>query len=297
MGTSFVARIQKHASTDPDRPTVTCGDLSLTRAEFVTQAGRLAARMAELGVGQGDTVTIGLPNSVEATLAMFATWWLGAIPQPVSHRLPAVERQAIIELAAPALVVGVAAEEAAGSQVMTAAELTVATASDELTPPPDAVAPAWKTVTSGGSTGRPKLIVATQPAEVENVSGFGSLLRFPTDGVVLVTGPLSHNAPFVVATVGLLFGDHVVVMERFDALETLRLVEKHGVQWLYLVPTMMSRIWRLPEAVRTARRHVVGAGCVPHGGAVPGVAQARRGSSGWDLRPCSSCMGEPSCRR
>ena len=116
----------------------------------------------------------------------------------------------------------------------------------------DAVAPVWKSVTSGGSTGRPKLIVATQAAEVENVAGFGSLLRFPTDGVVLVTGPLSHNAPFVVASVGMLLGNHVVVMPRFDALETLHLTERHRVQWLYLVPTMMSRIWRLPEDVRTS---------------------------------------------
>jgi bile acid-coenzyme A ligase len=90
------------------------------------------------------------------------------------------------------------------------------------------------------------------PGHVENVAGFGTLLRFPRDGSVLVTGPFSHNAPFVVATVGLLFGNHVVVMERFDALEALQLIERYAVQWVYLVPTMMSRIWRLPEDVRVA---------------------------------------------
>jgi bile acid-coenzyme A ligase len=39
-------------------------------------------------------------------------------------------------------------------------------------------------------------------------------------------------------------------MSRFDPAGALRLVEKHRVSWLYLVPTMMLRIWRLPEAVR-----------------------------------------------
>ena len=251
MPTSFAAKVRENAKADPGRPALTCGDLTLSRDEFVTQTGRLAARMVERGVGRGDTVTIGLPNSAEAVIAMFATWWLGATPQPVSHRLPAHERTAIIELAAPALVIGVPAEEAAGAPVMSAAELAEAAADSSLMAPPDAVAPVWKSVTSGGSTGRPKLIVATQAAEVENVAGFGSLLRFPTDGVVLVTGPLSHNAPFVVASVGMLLGNHVVVMPRFDALETLQLTERHRVQWLYLVPTMMSRIWRLPEEVRT----------------------------------------------
>ena len=39
-------------------------------------------------------------------------------------------------------------------------------------------------------------------------------------------------------------------MPRFDAAETLRLVAEHDVNWIYLVPTMMSRIWRLPDDVR-----------------------------------------------
>ena len=41
-------------------------------------------------------------------------------------------------------------------------------------------------------------------------------------------------------------------MERFDAEGTLRLVEQHRATWLYTVPTMMSRIWRLPAEIRSA---------------------------------------------
>ncbi len=88
--------------------------------------------------------------------------------------------------------------------------------------------------------------MAVQPALVENVMGFAELWRFPANGCVLVTGPMYHNAPFVVAILGLLRGNHMVVMPRFDASETLQLVERHRVQALYLVPTMMLRIWRLP---------------------------------------------------
>ena len=67
-----------------------------------------------------------------------------------------------------------------------------------------------------------------------------------------MTGPLSHNAPFVATAAGMLLGNHLVLMPRFDPAETLRLIEKHQASWLYLVPTMMLRIWRLPEAVRLA---------------------------------------------
>ena len=110
--------------------------------------------------------------------------------------------------------------------------------------------PEWKVVTSGGSTGRPKLIVATSPADAEALAGLGTLLRLRPDGATLVTGPMSHNAPYVAMIAALLLGNHVVVMPRFDAAETLRLVERHGIDWLYLVPTMMLRIWRLPEQER-----------------------------------------------
>lgn len=113
------------------------------------------------------------------------------------------------------------------------------------------IAPFWKALTSGGSTGRPKLIVARQRAALEGVAPLAeSLLYIPRDGCVLVTGPLSHNGPFLVASLALLCGSHVVVMPRFDAAESLRLVDRHRVQWLYLVPTMMLRIWRLPDEDR-----------------------------------------------
>jgi bile acid-coenzyme A ligase len=51
---------------------------------------------------------------------------------------------------------------------------------------------------------------------------------------------------------GLLSGQSLVVMERFDAERVLQLVERHRVTWMLLVPTMMQRIWRLPEDVRAA---------------------------------------------
>ena len=41
-----------------------------------------------------------------------------------------------------------------------------------------------------------------------------------------------------------------MLLPRFDAEQTLAAVERHRGTWLYLVPTMMSRIWRLPDEVK-----------------------------------------------
>jgi bile acid-coenzyme A ligase len=246
-GTTFLTVLRQLAETDPDRPALTCEGVTVTRAGFVERVERLAALFAARGVVEGSMVTIGLPNSIGLVESLFAAWAVGALPQPISDRLPPLERSAIVDLARPSLVVGMPPEQAGAWPAMPSVPEQLPAGS--FTP---GVSPAWKVVTSGGSTGRPKLIAATSPALVESVGGLGALTRLRPDGCVLVTGPISHNAPFVVTTAGMLLGNHVVVMPRFDPAGTLRLVEKHRVNWLYLVPTMMLRIWRLSEAVRLA---------------------------------------------
>jgi bile acid-coenzyme A ligase len=51
---------------------------------------------------------------------------------------------------------------------------------------------------------------------------------------------------------GLFAGAHIVEGGKFDALNTLRLIQTHKVNWVMLVPTMMSRIWRLAPEQRDA---------------------------------------------
>jgi bile acid-coenzyme A ligase len=50
----------------------------------------------------------------------------------------------------------------------------------------------------------------------------------------------------------LLHGNHVVVLPRFDAETTLAAMAEHHCDVVYLVPTMMKRIWALPPEVRTS---------------------------------------------
>jgi bile acid-coenzyme A ligase len=246
-GTAFFSVLGQLAEADPDRPALTCEDVTLTRAEFVERVGRLAALFAGRGVVQGSTVAVCLPNSAGLVESVFAASALGAAPLPISHRLPPVERSAIVDLASPSLVVGVAPSEAGGRPVLESVPGQLPAGS--FTP---GVSPVSLLITSGGSTGRPKLIARTAPALFENVRPSALLLRLPSDGCVLVPGPLSHTMSFGVTATGMLLGNHVVLMSRFDPAETLRLIDKHRASWVFLVPTMMLRIWRLPEAVRLA---------------------------------------------
>jgi bile acid-coenzyme A ligase len=239
------------AAADPDAAAVTCGDTTVSRHDLHRSSNRLARAYEQLGVRPGSFVTIGLPNGIEFLESAFAVWKLGAIPQPVSHRLPAKELAAIADLVQPSLVVGFGDDTAAGLTHLAPGYRPDPSLSDEDLPP--AAAPYWKAPTSGGSTGRPKVIVAAQPAVYGSVSAFGPVFGITADGTVLTTGPLSHNGPFMSTVISVLLGAHVVVMPRFDAATALDLIERHRVTWMYAVPTMMLRIWRLGDDERGRR--------------------------------------------
>jgi len=112
------------------------------------------------------------------------------------------------------------------------------------------VPPHERALASGGSTGMPKLILPANPGVHDDAA---PSRLFAARNAMLVPGPLHHAAPFSACFQALLGGATVVLMERFDAAECLALVERHRVDRMTVVPTMMLRIWRLPEAERLAR--------------------------------------------
>ncbi|MBA4011067.1 MAG: acid--CoA ligase [Phenylobacterium sp.] len=236
-----------HAARDPDAPAITCEGKTLTRAQFAARVNRRARGLAAHGVREGDFVAIALPNGPAFLELAFAAWTLGATPAPVSYRLPAPELKAIIELMQPRVVIGGEATRAAGVDF-----LDEATTHDEATsadPLPELTAKHVKAIASGGSTGRPKVIVDHAPSIIDpDAASLGMQLG----DTVIIPGPLYHAAPFGLAYMALCWGCHLVVTKRFEPSETLRLIGEHKVQWAYLVPTMMHRIWRLPDAERAA---------------------------------------------
>ncbi len=240
-----LSKILNHWATQkPDDIVIAHEDQTITWAELDRRTNRLARAYMEMGVGQDDFVTIALPNSIEFFEACFATWKAGATPQPISAKLPKFERDQIIEIGTPKVVAGVN-EDVAGSKALPIGFEADPKLSDD--PLEERTAASFKAMTSGGSTGRPKLIVSKFPAEVEPGS---APLELGAQKSVLIPGPLYHNGPFLWAMYPLFGGCQITITTRFDAEETLALIEKWKVDMIYLVPTMMQRIWKLPEQDR-----------------------------------------------
>lgn len=108
---------------------------------------------------------------------------------------------------------------------------------------------------SSGTTGRPKGIIRPLPDQPpsEQLSLFtflSGLWHYREDMVYLSPAPLYHSAPQAAVALTLRHGGTVIVMERFDPVEYLRLIEKYQVSHTQLVPTMFSRMLKLPDDER-----------------------------------------------
>ena len=245
QGISIGARLAQLAGERPDRPAVTDASRTVSWRELNATANRLSRALEKAGVKPGDLVTVGLANSVDFVEACHGLWKLGATPQPISHRLPAAEAKAVMDLAATPILIAGPQFEADRPRYEIRDLLAL---SDDASAPPDRIAPTWKAPTSGGSTGRPKLILAGNPGVF--LGGDIGAYRTTPDDTMIMPGPLYHNGPFTSSFGGLNMGAHLVLLARFDPEETLKAIARHRGTWIYLVPTMMSRIWRLPPEVR-----------------------------------------------
>jgi bile acid-coenzyme A ligase len=234
------------SSRDAAFPALTCGDTTLTRGELAQRARSRARALQQAGVREGDFVALVLPTDVAILELAFGCWMLGATPAPVSHRLPALELQALLDVLQPRLVIGDETVPKTAAHRVTPASALIDATQVEL-PRPMPVSRHVKAIASGGSTGRPKIIVDHAPALLD--PDMPSLGMRAGDAIV-IPGPMYHSAPFGLAYQALAWGCQVVLMSRFDAAETLRLVQYHRAAWLYQVPTMMHRIWSLGEERR-----------------------------------------------
>lgn len=248
---SFGRRVSMLAATHPDKPALifSPADGPEQRISWRTldrDATRAARLLAANGVTPATFVVVALPNSPEHIVFALGAWKLGACVLPVQAALPAAERARVLRLVTPALIVG-DWHEPDTVTVPSSERSRLELMPDE--PLPDRVPHPGKAIASGGSTGEPKIIVDPRPwvkRPGECPFDMARWLGLSAGQVQLVAGPFFHNAPFYWAHHGL-FEDHtLVLMEKFDPVHALDLIERHGVNWVFLAPTMLRRILRVP---------------------------------------------------
>ncbi len=248
MEESFGAVLNRLSIATPDATAVRYGDDVLSWRELNQRSDARAQQLLKAGVVRDDLVAIALPNGAAHHEWTFGAWKAGATPCILPYRLPTKEFNELLSLSAPRIVIG--SSELVPTGVTSIAGNTPLP-SEGWEPVACAPTSNWKAVASGGSTGRPKLIVDHGPPCMSaRINQMVNLIGMPSRGVILNAGPLYHNAPFLFCSLALVSGSRVVGMERFDAEKWLQIVESEQIEWCFLVPTMMHRIWTLPPEVR-----------------------------------------------
>jgi bile acid-coenzyme A ligase len=215
-------------------------EICVTWDEFDRTSTKIARLLQdEFGVDDESLVIAATRNSHWHYFVTYAAWKLGALALPLRAELPARERDEIIDLAEPAIVY--AAWDDVDYPVLRPDELSKADPySDERLP--NVYPHPGKAISSGGSTGRSKIVVdkTWNPAEWRRTLGM-------EDGQVqLMAAPLYHNSPALIGNSGLMKDHTLVIMQRFSPEQAVDLIERYRVNYAYLPPIIMQRIARMP---------------------------------------------------
>ncbi|MEZ4522529.1 MAG: AMP-binding protein [Thermomicrobiales bacterium] len=270
---SFGRRLTDLAQEDPEQTALIFVAADGTESHFSRQdlderSNQIARMFAERGVEQGSTVVVGLPNCPEHIMSCFATWKLGAMTLPLRAEMPAIERDAMLDLAAPALVV--TDWEDISWPSVNRIQIHQTEVYDDGTLP-DRVANPGRAMGSGGSTGRPKVIIRKGPWAYPPgtfLKIFGPLGFKEGTATSLIPGPLYHEAPFLSVCAVLFEGRTVILMERFVPELVLDLIEHHQAHFMTVAPIMMQRLLDVPDIANRDLSSLIaithtGAPCAP----------------------------------
>jgi long-chain acyl-CoA synthetase len=288
----------------PDRVAILSEHGNRTFGELNARANRLVRALRRRGVEPGAALTLMCRNRPEFAEVWAACSRGGYRLTPINWHLTGeeagyiiddCEAQVIVADARHARSAAGAAHHAPGATVRLAIGGDIEgyeSYEDALAGEGDAniddPVPGGQMLYTSGTTGRPKGVtrdMASLAAAPSNAAATATVASsrlasinsyVPGEDLHLCTGPLYHAAPLAFSlSLPLASGVGIVLMDDWDAQETLRLIEEHDITHTHMVPTMFVRLLKLPDDVRD-RHDLTSLRNILHGAAPcpPNVKQA-----------------------
>jgi long-chain acyl-CoA synthetase len=261
--------IAYHAAQQPDSAAVVSEYGRRSFEELNANANRLVRALRREGIGSGDSVAIVARNRPEFIEALCAADRTGMRFTPINFHLKADEIGYIVgNCEAKAFIADASLGEAPAEALTLAPKvrLALATGGDiggfsaysdaiesESAADIDDPSLGSRMLYTSGTTGRPKGVYR-KDREPTPPQWEGTLSSYrPGEDMELCTGPAYHAAPLLIDIIQpLASGVGVVMMDRWDAQETLRLIHEHGITHTHMVATMFHRLLQLPDEVKRA---------------------------------------------
>jgi len=269
--------LEIHAANHPEKTAVIGVDRSLTYADLRERARALAKSLYALGVRPGDQVALMTYNNPVHPQVANALQYLEVGLVMVGYRMKPREIEYIVDNSdsrvlvfwhefadrilpnrdsytkiLPGGFVSFGGPETEGARDF---ESLIREAPEmDLDALPPAAEPGSSMIYTSGTTGRPKGAArrtdfVAKPGVMDFMFSTISTLKMDPNEVHLVCCPLYHSAPTLFNTVNFLLGGTSVLQPRFDPVEFLEGVDRHGVTSTHLVPTMVRRLLDVPVAV------------------------------------------------
>ena len=231
----------------------------LSYATLAGQALRGARLLRRLGLQTGNGIAVLSENHPNSLALFWASQLAGLCYTPISAQFQRAEVQYILSDCEAGLLLSSATQRDKSAGAPQALQLDMDGWLDLIAGEPESLpadaAEGAEMLYSSGTTGRPKGVRASRPgAPLGTVSELFkrrvALHGISPETVYLSTAPLYHSAPLRYNAMVHRCGGTSIVMPKFDAEHSLRLIERHRITHSQWVPTMFVRLLRLPPALR-----------------------------------------------
>ncbi|WP_329619105.1 amino acid adenylation domain-containing protein [Streptomyces sp. NBC_01255] len=207
---------ERQAAKTPDRPAVTCGDVTLTYAQLNTRADRLATALAARGVGPETVVGLAMPRSADLVTAMLGIWKAGGAYLPIDPENPGSRVDHMLSVARPHLLLTQSgtADGLPGTDIPTLLldDVELATAAP-VTGRAKARQPqhAAYVMFTSGSTGVPKGVVVSHANVVNGVTRLAERVGIDADTRMLAGASINFDVSVFETVTTLVHGGRVEV--------------------------------------------------------------------------------------
>src|SRR5215211_3904652 len=273
--------VQLTAEAHSDRVAIRTKDdeFSCTWGEYAERVQAVAAGLASLGVGKGDTVAIMMVNRPEFHFADAGAMHLGAVPFSIYNTYTPEQIQHLVNDADCSVAI---TEQAFADRLLAAKD-----GSDKLEQvvvvdgdPPDGAMSfdelisqadddfdfeaAWRAVEpedlltliyTSGTTGQPKGVQITHANICETVRSFDEMIRFPDGGRIVSYLPMAHVAERNVSHyLPMLCGFEITCCP--DARKVIEYLPEVKPTWFFAVPRIWEKLKADEEIFANLRNHL-----------------------------------------